>query len=120
MQKDFVLLVAHGSKDPKWGRSFKKIISKLKRNRVVLTYLEHTQPLLKDVLNNLIKQQKVLSIKVLPLFISGGRHTEKDIPKIVNKANKARNKVPKIKILPVMGEHPKIASAITKVIKQLS
>lgn len=112
------ILVTHGSKSQKWSTPFKRITYKLKQKNkskvIYITYLEFNKPLLKDLLPK-IAAKNFSHIKVVPFFLSCGRHMTLDITDTIKKT---RNKFPSLKInlLPPIGNHPKVISAITEAV----
>ena len=112
-----LILLAHGSKDPKWGKSFENLAVGAGPNlHLQLAYMDLVEPSLfsvtKQLSNNGIKK-----IKILPLFMSSGGHIDKDIPKLVKEL---KVKFPSIdfEILPPIGEHPKVVSSMKAIIKE--
>ena len=133
-----LILLAHGSKDPKWCKSFENLAvgagpaigpastrrlgetGEARQGRrdlhLQLAYMDLVEPSLfsvtKQLSNNGIKK-----IKILPLFMSSGGHIDKDIPKLVKEL---KVKFPSIdfEILPPIGEHPKVVSSMKAIIKE--
>ena len=112
-----LILLAHGSKDPKWGKSFENLAVGAGPNlHLQLAYMDLVEPSLfsvtKQLSNNGIKK-----IKILPLFMSSGGHINKDIPKQI-KNLKARFPKINFELLSPIGEHPKIISSMIETIKK--
>ena len=120
--KSCLILIAHGSKDPRWCKPFERIVNKLKKelsgNMVQLAYIEFALPPLSKVISNL-RRKKVNDIKLLPLFMAVGFHIKRDIKEIISKT-KSENPELKIEMLPPVGEHPKMQSLICEIIKEIS
>lgn len=116
----YLILIAHGSKDPSWCKPFKRILNKLRkelpRNTIKLAYTELANPSLNKVVKNLIRK-KVKYIKLLPLFMSAGSHINRDIKGFILKVKKNLPKL-KVEVLPPIGKHPKIGLLICEIIKE--
>ena len=105
-----VILLAHGSRDPRWRAPFEKLCCEVQEeagaNRVSLAYMEFVPPTLLDAaragLNN-----GVTSISVVPLFMSAGAHIADDVPKQIAEV---RAECPQlnIELLPPVGEDPRL------------
>ncbi len=111
-----LILVAHGSKDPKWCKPFETlVVGSYHGTTLHLAYMDINEPSLFSVTEQLAKNG-TKNIKILPLFMSGGGHVDKDIPKQVKEL---KVKFPDInfEVLPPIGEHPKIVSSINEIIK---
>jgi sirohydrochlorin cobaltochelatase len=111
-----LILLAHGSPDPRWRAPFEKLAATLKAElgagRVKLAYLEYAAPSLEDVAGELAREgEGQCRLRILPLFMSGGGHVARDIPDLVAALGW---KYPEIEaeILPAAGEHPKVVAAI--------
>ncbi len=112
-----LILLAHGSKDPNWCKSFEKLIVGAGRDlHLHLAYMDFIQPSLLKVTEELVNKG-IENIKILPLFMSGGGHVDKDIPKQVKEL---KVKFPNInfEILPPIGEHPEVITSMKEIIKE--
>ena len=119
MNHSAIVLLAHGSLDPRWKEPFEKILFRLEKelgkNNIKLAYMDFIKPDFESVVKELF-DENIKEIKLLPLFMSGGGHVDKDIPKIVSALKDKLNGI-KIKILPAIGEYPEVSSAMIEVIK---
>lgn len=112
-----LILIAHGSKDPRWRKPFERLERSLKSDlgveKVFLSYMEFAEPTLLDAVS-LAVQAGANEIKVLPLFMAGGSHVDQDIPPQVESAKK---KFPTVafELLPPIGEHPKFVKLICQI-----
>ena len=82
------ILLAHGSKDPRWRTSFEILLEKIREHSpqkiFCLCYLELCSPSLNETVNNLIENNlNVSTINIHPIFLSAGVHFNKDIKLIV-------------------------------------
>lgn len=114
MSKNYLILIAHGSKDPRWKKTFEDLKNNIRNEKVKLCYMEFIQPGLMDMVSECINEGAE-SIKVLPLFMAGGGHVDRDIPVQVNET---KNKYPNVTIetLKPIGEHKEVIDVFSKVI----
>lgn len=109
-----LVLLAHGSKDPRWRAPFERIAQelqkKLGKQRVRLAYMEFVGPTLMDVAHECV-QQLTLNIRLLPLFMAVGAHLPMDIPE---EAARVRLQFPQIavEVLPPIGEDARVIRLI--------
>ena len=117
MNQSALILIAHGSKDPRWRVPFEKLIKKLKlevgENQVFLCYMEFAEPTLMDVSKQAV-QTGVRSARLLPLFMAGGAHLDKDIPPMIQAVQKEFPSF-SIELLPAIGEHPRFSKLIYEI-----
>ncbi len=84
------VLLAHGSRDPKWQAPFEAIAETIKKKdkqrgdsikstRIELSYMELCEPSLEQVCENLA-QDGYQMINIYPLFFAAGRHLRIDVP----------------------------------------
>ena len=88
-----LVLVAHGSPDPDWGRPLVALRDRLRtlapERRVELAYLDHLQPSLSALAAEL-EATGIRDVTVLSAFLSpGGNHIKRDIPALVEDATRA-------------------------------
>ena len=82
------ILLAHGSKDPRWRTSFENLLEKIRihspKKQFFLCYLELCRPNLSETVNDLTDNNlNVSTINIHPIFLSAGVHFNKDIKLIV-------------------------------------
>ncbi len=120
MNNSCTVLLAHGSPDLRWKEPFEKIVLNLKKesgeNNIKLAYMDFIKPTFEEVVKELFNEN-IKEMKLLPLFMSGGGHVERDIPKLVTSVKKLFPGIG-IDILPPIGEHTKVSSVMIKVIKE--
>ena len=118
MMSDCLVLMAHGSKDPRWCLPFERIVDAVQgqsvKTRVRLAYMEFVEPTLMDVARECVGQQ-ILHLKILPLFLSIGAHLATDVPEQVNEA-KAQFPQLEIEVLAPVGEDPRLAGLIQQIV----
>ena len=118
---DALILIVHGSRDPKWREPFEVFTQQLKnqfgQDTIHLCYMEIAKPKLIDVVKKIVPLG-VTYITVVPLFMAGGGHVDNDIPPIVQEA---KGKFPDVqfKLAPPIGETAEVISAMTTVIWKL-
>lgn len=112
-----LILLAHGSPDPRWRAPFERLARALQEDlgekSVRLAFLEFAAPSLADVASE-AAAQGVRRLRVLPLFMAGGGHVDRDIPVL---AERIRQHHPglAIEILPAVGDHPRFFAALREI-----
>jgi len=118
MNNSKIILIAHGSRDPRWRKPFEDLYFDLKNilgeETVSLAYMEFIPPSLSEVINTSINNG-VENFKVLPLFMAGGGHVDKDIPKQIAEIKEQFKNV-YIELLPPIGENKEIVSLMKEII----
>jgi sirohydrochlorin cobaltochelatase len=82
------VLIAHGSRDPRWAEPFKVLAETLQTHvptiPVHLCFMEMTEPSLHTVVDKIVASG-VRWIQLFPVFLSGGgAHMQRDIPGLVD------------------------------------
>jgi sirohydrochlorin cobaltochelatase len=117
---DRLILLAHGSHDPRWRAPFERLEADLKgavgATRVRLAYLEFVGPTLLDVAAEAARDG-MTGLRVLPLFLSAGAHVAQDIPVQVAQV-RARNPRLEVEVLPPIGEHPRFTALLREVARE--
>lgn len=120
MNKSCLVLLAHGSRNPGWREPFEAMLRDLRReageDRVYLAYMQLAEPLLADVVRDLVAGG-IRAIRILPLLISTGNHVDKDIPAGVTALRKMHPDV-KMEILPPIGSHPRFKTMLRELVKE--
>ena len=118
MMSDCLVLMAHGSKDPRWRVPFERIVDAVQgrsgETKVRLAYMEFVKPTLMDVARECVGQQ-ILHLKILPLFLSIGAHLATDVPEQVNQA-KTQFPQLEVEVLAPVGEDPRLARLIQQIV----
>jgi sirohydrochlorin ferrochelatase len=101
-----LVLVAHGSRDPRALETVRALMDRVREQRpgldVRLGHIELNEPLLPDTLATLGDREAVL----VPLLLSRGYHVKRDIPEMAAEAGvRARVAAP-------LGPHPLLAEAL--------
>ncbi len=112
------LLVAHGSTDGRWRAPFEELSRRLAARHptrpVALSYLEKCLPDVPNALHELY-HRGCRRIRVTPLFLSHGRHLERDLPDLLAEA---RRRYPDLLIVcePALAERPEFLAALLAVL----
>jgi sirohydrochlorin cobaltochelatase len=112
-----LVLMAHGSKDPRWCGTFEclyEYVHSRYGGNIRLAYMEFVGPTLMDVARD-CAAQGVGSVRVLPLFMAGGAHVATDIPE---QMAQVRETFPAMKIeaMAPIGEDPRMFAVIQEII----
>ena len=117
MSSSSLILIAHGSKDPRWRKPFERLLNSLQKDlgekNVFLSYMEFAEPTLMEAATKAVSAGAT-KMKVLPLFMAGGSHVDQDIPPQVAAVQKEFPQI-EIELLPPIGEHPKFVKLIGQV-----
>lgn len=88
MKDKYIIIVAHGSPRAEANQEFSELCStlqsKLPHAIINAAYLGSAKPSLAEALDRLIMEE-AQEIKILPYFLSAGKHTASDIPDIVSR-----------------------------------
>ena len=114
------ILLAHGSKDPMWRKSFEDLLEKSKKRSpkkiFLLCYLELCRPSLSETVKDLVDSYyKISTINIHPIFLSAGVHFNEDIQKNVSDL-KAIYPHLKFNVNDVVGNNSIVSNAILKVV----
>lgn len=114
-----LILLAHGSRDPRWREPFEALettlASRLKRP-TRLAYMELCDPLLTDTIDALAADG-VARIDILPLFFAAGRHLREDVPAMLEESQHQHPDCP-ISLLDPVGAHPAFVEALIQIVEQ--
>lgn len=107
-----LVIVAHGSKREHSNNEVSQLMTQLKEDMndeypiILSSFLEFASPSIPEAIN-LCLQQGATSIKVLPYFLSAGKHVHEDIPQQAKIAVSPHNNV-HLEILPHLGSSAKM------------
>jgi sirohydrochlorin cobaltochelatase len=117
--KKRLVLIVHGSKDPSWMVTLKKMEGMLKKdlgeNNVRLACIQFVSPTIEETVEEAVRDG-MLNLSFFPLFMSAGGHVERDIP-LKLQSLKQRWPELNIELLPHIGEHPKFIEVIREIVK---
>ena len=116
-QVNGVILLAHGATDPRWKQPFEQLVIRLRGRlpdaQIGLAYMEFSTPTLLDAAGQM-KLSGASSVQVIPLFLSNGGHTSRDLPPLVEQAKAITGL--SITLTSALGEHPLVQAAFERVI----
>lgn len=112
-----VILLAHGSSDPKWCQTFEKLAAPTVAAvpHSVVAYMELAEPSMESIIASAV-QQGCRQFTIMPLFLAVGRHLRKDVPEMIS-AMETEHGV-KISLAPPVGENPQLGLAIREVVEE--
>jgi len=115
---DHTILLAHGSRDPRWVEPFKTIyaMASAHHSAVSLAYMELCAPTL-DAAVQQACLQGAKHIAVLPLFFAAGKHLREDIPPMLQQLSEALGT--DLDLLAPVGDHELFQQAILNIIGEL-
>jgi sirohydrochlorin cobaltochelatase len=103
-----LILIAHGSTKQAWRASVERLTDALQedlgRDVVRLAYMECTPPTLMDVASDAVRDGAA-RIRVLPLFLTGEGHVERNVRPLVEEVSRAYPELA-VELLPAAGQHP--------------
>lgn len=112
------LLVAHGSSHARWRRPFEAVATGLSGRHperlIRLCYLEKWAPDVPAAIEDLY-QKGCRHLRVSPLFLSSGRHLEKDLPEVLATCLRPRPDLV-ITAEPPLGEYEDFVKAVLEVL----
>ena len=113
-----LVLLAHGSKDPRWREPFEKMFLRSRKNsdRVKLAYMEFSSPTLLEVAEE-CRANGIETIRVLPLFMAAGAHLATDIPEQAAQI-RAKFQDMQVEVMPPIGEDPRVSSLLGRIIQE--
>jgi sirohydrochlorin cobaltochelatase len=120
MQTQLLVLMAHGSRDPRWRAPFEELVEKLRdelgEGRVALAYMEFASPTLMDVAGRAVRNG-ITSLRILPLFLAAGAHVDRDIPSQVESLRAQYGQL-HVELLPPVGEDPRFARLLLQIARE--
>ena len=112
-----LVLLAHGSRDPRWQQRFYAMCDALRAqlgdDRVGLAFLDHCPPTLKDTIAELAAAG-ASELSILPLFMATGAHVDRDLPRQLSDIDFAYPELT-IEVLSPVGEHPLFVDLIARI-----
>jgi len=112
-----IILLAHGSSDERWCRTFEKLAAPTVESvpGAQIAYMELVEPSLDAIVKEGV-HDGVRSFTVVPLFLAAGRHLRKDVPAMIKALE--QNFDVTIGLAPPIGENPQLGDAIRDVVQQ--
>jgi sirohydrochlorin cobaltochelatase len=103
-----LILIAHGSRDPRWRASVERVTRALQADlgadRIGLAYMDCSPPTLLDVASDAARRG-IGKIRVLPLFLAVEGHVERDVVPLVDEVRAALDAL-EIELLEPVGQMP--------------
>jgi sirohydrochlorin cobaltochelatase len=113
-----LILIAHGSRDPRWRTSVEGVVDSLQRElgpgAVRLAYMDCTPPTLMDVASEAVAGG-VTSVRILPLFLAEEGHVERDVQPLVEEVRCAFPDIA-VERLPPVGQRPEFREALARIV----
>lgn len=114
MDKNALILFAHGARDPEWAAPMRSVRAALQARSpdlcVELAFLEFMQPDL-ETCASMLAEKGYGSIVILPMFIAQGGHLKKDAPALISRLQMRFPSV-RFSLAPPVGEAPPIIEAM--------
>lgn len=117
MSSQATLIIAHGSRQDSANKEVINLAAQLSQElsqEVLVAFLEIATPAIPEALEQLLSKE-FSTIKVLPYFLAGGKHSLIDIPKFIEEFQKANPQV-QIELLDYYGKHAEHFTALKKVL----
>ena len=112
-----LILIAHGSRDPRWRASVEQVVNGVATDvgseRVRLAYMDLTPPTLLDVASEAARTGST-RIRVLPLFLATEGHVERDVQPLVDEVRAALPAVG-VELLPPIGQFPEFREILGRI-----
>lgn len=115
--KACLVLIAHGSRDPRWREPFERMERTLEARSatpVRLAYMEFVSPTLMEVARECV-EMGARHIRVMPLFLASGAHVATDIPEQVEQV---RTEFPMVcvELVAPIGEDPRVFALLETIV----
>jgi len=119
-QLSTLILIAHGSREPRWLASVEELAQTLQaehgQDRVRLAYMQCASPTLTEAVS-LAANSGHTKIRVLPLFLTLGGHVTRDIQNLVDQVRQAHPEID-VQLLPPVGKHPLFTELLQQIISE--
>ena len=113
-----LILLAQGSRDPKWTDTFEDLYTRLGNamtvEHVSLAYLELAEPRLEHALDE-ARKSGATRIEILPLFFAAGRHLREDVPAMLE-AYRHEHSLLTLELLAPVGEQEAFTRVLVEII----
>lgn len=114
-----LILLAHGSRDPRWKAPFESLAETLAgrlSTPLRMAYMELCEPSLEATVAEL-RESGIERADILPLFFAAGRHLREDVPGQITALGEAHPDI-ELTLLPPVGEHPAFVDALAGIIDE--
>lgn len=116
-----LVLVAHGSRDPEWGRPLEELTANLAETlgteNVRLAYSQFASPTLDEAVTG--AGPEIRRVRVLPLFMTAHGHVERDIRPAVDALRRAHESL-EVELLPPVGELPSFRILLAELAREVT
>ena len=114
MPPTWILLLAHGSRQPDWATPFRAVLQRVSAARpdcrVELAFLESMTPSLSDALRT-AAQAGCRELHLAPLLLGAGGHLRGDIPRAVDAVARDYPAM-RVHVADAAGAHPAVIDAL--------
>ena len=114
MSPPWILLLAHGSRQPDWVTPFNAVLQQVRAARpdcrVELAFLESMAPLLPDALRA-AAQAGCRELHLAPLLLGAGGHLRADIPRALDAVTREHPEL-RVHVAAAAGAHPDVIAAL--------
>jgi sirohydrochlorin cobaltochelatase len=115
----YTLLVAHGSRDPRWRKPFEALMHRLQAkegyNTYGLCYMEMCEPTVEQHLAT-VNIQTYTSVRIVPLFMASGAHVANEIETLRHEIKAQYPHLNEVEVMQPIGEHPLMQQAMETII----
>jgi len=112
-----IILFAHGSRDELWRRPIEAVAEQIRQMSaptvVSCAYLELTEPDLATTVETM-RQQAIVDIDIVPMFLGVGRHAREDLPELVRELQKTHPNMT-FTLRRAIGEEPRLTQAMAEI-----
>jgi sirohydrochlorin cobaltochelatase len=112
-----IILFAHGSRDELWRRPIEAVAEQIKsmstQTVVACAYLELTTPDLATTVE-MMRQQGILDIAIVPMFLGVGRHAREDLPELVRELQVSHPQMT-FSLRRAIGEEPRLTQTMAEI-----
>ncbi|MBY0405359.1 MAG: CbiX/SirB N-terminal domain-containing protein [Cyanobacteria bacterium] len=123
-----LILLAHGSRDPRWKLPFESLLAMVKGREstpkgydsIALAYMEMATPTVLEVAEEAVSKG-VHHFTIFPLFMAAGGHVAKDIPHLAEALRDQYQNILgfQVDVLSPIGEHPQMIEAMCQIIQDV-
>ncbi|MCP5468218.1 MAG: CbiX/SirB N-terminal domain-containing protein [Deltaproteobacteria bacterium] len=117
--KTVILFIAHGSRRQAANQEIieiAKALAEQSNHKVIACFLEIAQPDIPNALED-AAQKETRVIKILPYFLTEGRHVKEDIPRIISEKLATLNYSGKIEWIDYFGSHDQVKKLLSQLIQ---
>jgi sirohydrochlorin cobaltochelatase len=111
-----LILLCHGSRDPRWAMPFARILARVQAQAhaqaPMLAFLELMEP---DLAAAVATQagRGFASVRIVPLFLGQGGHLREDVPRLVDELRAAHPRLA-IELVDAAGEDDEVIAALAR------